>query len=61
MKPSPRIYEKAIEAAGCAASECFFTDDIEENVEAAKQMGMDAVQFLSAAQIREELSRRLVL
>jgi len=61
MKPSPLIYEKAIEMAGCAAEECFFTDDIEEFVEGAKRMGIDAVQFESAAQIREELRRRGVL
>jgi putative hydrolase of the HAD superfamily len=61
MKPSPIIYRKAIEAAQCDASECFFTDDIMEYVEGAKQMGIDAVQFRSAAQIREELSRRGVL
>jgi putative hydrolase of the HAD superfamily len=61
MKPSPLIYEKAIEAARCEAAECFFTDDIQEYVEGAKSMGIDAVQFQSAAQIREELSRRGVL
>jgi HAD superfamily hydrolase (TIGR01509 family) len=61
MKPSPLIYEKAIEAAGCAAGECFFADDIEEYAEAAKKMGIDAVQFQSAAQIRDELRRRNVL
>lgn len=61
MKPSPIIYRKAIEAAQCEASECFFTDDIPEYVEGAKQMGIDAVQFQSAAQIREELCRRGVL
>jgi putative hydrolase of the HAD superfamily len=61
MKPSPLIYARAIEVAGCAANECFFTDDIKEYVEAAKEMGIDAVQFQSAAQIREELRRRGVL
>jgi FMN phosphatase YigB (HAD superfamily) len=61
MKPSPAIYKKAIEVAGCLAMECFFTDDIQEYVEGAKGMGIDAVQFESAAQIREELRRRGVL
>ena len=61
MKPSPRIYRKAIEAAQCEAGECFFTDDIAEYVEAAKNVGIDAVQFESAAQIREELRRRGVV
>jgi putative hydrolase of the HAD superfamily len=61
MKPSPAIYTRAIKLAGCAARECFFTDDIEEYVEGAKRMGIDAVRFESAAQIREELRRRGVL
>jgi FMN phosphatase YigB (HAD superfamily) len=61
MKPLPAIYERAIEVAGCAAEECFFTDDIAEYVEGARRMGIDAVQFESAAQIREELRRRGVL
>ena len=58
MKPSPRIYEEAIARARCAPGECFFTDDIAEYVAAARQAGMDAVQFQSAAQIEAELSRR---
>ena len=58
MKPSPRIYEEAIARAQCAAGECFFTDDIAEYVAAARQAGMDAVQFQSAAQIQSELSAR---
>jgi putative hydrolase of the HAD superfamily len=58
MKPLPLIYQRAIEAAGCRPGECFFADDIEANVEAAKAQGMDAVQFQSAAQIESELRQR---
>jgi glucose-1-phosphatase len=58
MKPLPLIYRKAIEAAGCEPAECFFTDDIEANVEAARAQEIDAVQFQSAAQIEEELRKR---
>lgn len=58
MKPSPLIYRKAIEAAGCLPAECFFTDDIKAYVEGAKQLGIDAVQFQSAAQIETELIQR---
>jgi HAD superfamily hydrolase (TIGR01509 family) len=58
MKPSPLIYQKAIEAAGCHPSECFFTDDIQDYVEGAKREGIDAVQFQSATQIEAELNER---
>jgi putative hydrolase of the HAD superfamily len=61
MKPSPEIYRRAIEVAQCAPEECFFTDDIQDYVDGAKKMGIDAVRFESAAQIREELRRRGVL
>jgi putative hydrolase of the HAD superfamily len=58
MKPSPVIYQRAIEAAGVAPGECFFTDDIAEYVEGARGAGIDAVQFQSAPQIMEELRVR---
>jgi glucose-1-phosphatase len=58
MKPSPLIYQRAIEAAGCLPEECFFTDDIPAYVEAARALGIDAVQFESAAQIEAELRKR---
>ena len=48
MKPTPLIYQKAVEAAGCLPEECFFTDDIPEYVEGARRYGIDAVQFRSA-------------
>jgi putative hydrolase of the HAD superfamily len=58
MKPSPRIYEEAIAKAHCAPEECFFTDDIAEYVAGAREAGIDAVQFQSAAQIQAELQSR---
>jgi len=58
MKPAPLIYQKAIEAAHCLPEECFFTDDIPENVAAARAQGIEAVQFESAAQIERELRSR---
>jgi putative hydrolase of the HAD superfamily len=61
MKPSPRIYEEAVTRAQCAAGECFFTDDIAEYVAGAREAGLDAVQFQSAAQIQSELSKRGVI
>jgi putative hydrolase of the HAD superfamily len=58
MKPRREIYERAIERAGCRADECFYTDDIAEYVEAARRLGIDAVQFRSAAQLEGELRLR---
>jgi glucose-1-phosphatase len=61
LKPSEEIFRAAVGHAGCAASECFFTDDLAVNVEAARKHGMDAVQFQSAAQLDEELRARGLL
>jgi putative hydrolase of the HAD superfamily len=58
MKPRREIFERAIERAGCRAEECFYTDDIAEYVTAARRLGIDAVQFHSAAQIEGELRAR---
>jgi glucose-1-phosphatase len=57
-KPSHKIYQEAIRRAGCDAPECFFTDDIQLYVDAACELGMQAVQFQSAAQIESELRAR---
>ena len=60
-KPDPKIYQEAIARAQCRPEECFFTDDLLVNVEAARRQGIDAVQFLSAEQLRRELQARGVL
>jgi len=57
-KPQPEIYLAAIERAECRPEECFYTDDIAEFVDAARRLGIDAVQFQSAAQIESEMKAR---
>ncbi|MGD0302471.1 MAG: HAD family phosphatase [Bryobacteraceae bacterium] len=61
LKPSAKIFDAAIARAGCEPQECFFTDDLAVNVDAAREQGMDAVQFRSAAQIEGELRARGLL
>jgi FMN phosphatase YigB (HAD superfamily) len=58
MKPRPEIFEAAVVRAGCLAEECFYTDDIADNVAAARSLGIDAVQFESAAQLEREFRAR---
>ena len=57
-KPEAKIFREAIAKAQCSPEECFFTDDLIVNVEAARAHGMDAVQFLSAEQLKRELRAR---
>jgi FMN phosphatase YigB (HAD superfamily) len=58
MKPQPEIFQVAVERAGCRAAECFYTDDIAAYVAAARNLGIDAVQFQSAAQLEREFAAR---
>jgi putative hydrolase of the HAD superfamily len=58
MKPSPAIYREAIARAGCAAGECFFTDDIAAYVEGARKEGIDAEQFVSLEKLEKDLRTR---
>ena len=58
MKPQPEIYLEALRRAECLPGECFYTDDIAVYVDAARQMGIDAVQFESREQIEREMRDR---
>jgi len=60
-KPNPKAYQVALDALKTPAHEVVFIDDRPENIEAAKQMGLDAILFESTAQIRKELSKRNLL
>jgi putative hydrolase of the HAD superfamily len=60
-KPEPKIYREAIARAQCNPEECFFTDDLEVNIVAAREHGIEAVQFFSAEQLERELRARGVL
>ena len=61
LKPDKRAYELAARAVGQPLSRCLFIDDREENVQGAIVAGMHALQFLSLAQLREELNGRNIL
>ena len=58
MKPAADIYRAAIQKTGLPAEKIFYTDDLEPNVLAAKECGMDAVLFKDTAQLTRELHLR---
>ncbi|MBM3813684.1 MAG: HAD family phosphatase [Acidimicrobiia bacterium] len=58
VKPSPRIFEAAIEHARCEPGECFFTDDVQAFVDGARAAGIDAVQFQGYEQLRASMRER---
>ncbi len=45
IKPDPEIYRRLFEKYELHPEECLFFDDREENVVAAQELGMQAVQF----------------
>lgn len=61
IKPDQAMYQAAIAAAGCAPQECFYIDDIEENVKAGRLAGLDAELFQSTEQLRLALISRGIL
>lgn len=61
MKPAAAIYHHALTGAGVVAGDALFLDDRPENVEAARALGMHAVQFHSAQQVADELDGRYAL
>ncbi len=61
IKPEPGIFEIAAQKAQTAPEHCFFTDDIPENIIAARQAGLQAEQFHNAAQLSQFLGEKLSL
>lgn len=54
-KPDPAIYRHTLAELGVQPEETLFIDDKLPNVEAARALGMKAIQFFSVAELREEL------
>ena len=54
-KPEKEIYEIAMQRANANPQECLFIDDLLENIQAAKQIGIEGVHFISSEQLKQEL------
>lgn len=57
-KPDPRAYEILLKQLHCSSGEVVFVDDKSENVEAARDLGIDAMVFTTTEQIQKELEKR---
>jgi putative hydrolase of the HAD superfamily len=55
IKPDPAIYEHTLHGLGVSASESLFVDDREINIQAARALGMHAIQFSSIAHLKDDL------
>ena len=57
VKPDQRIYHLVLERLQVPAQAAIFLDDVMENVEAARSVGLTAIQFRSADQALTELDQ----
>jgi putative hydrolase of the HAD superfamily len=60
-KPDVKAFEILLKELALPAQDVVFIDDKQENVEAAKKLGIDAIVFESTDQIKSELVKRGVL
>jgi len=52
LKPMPQIYQTLLSRYQLQAADCFFIDDLEDNILAAKRCGIDGVVFQGAAHLQ---------
>lgn len=57
QKPDKRIYQILLRELGVKAKNCVFVDDLEENVEAARKLGIKGIHFTSYGALVQELKR----
>jgi putative hydrolase of the HAD superfamily len=57
-KPDPRIYRHALQKLGTDAEQALFLDDKKVNVDAALELGMQALEFTTVARLRQDLKAR---
>lgn len=57
-KPNPKAFKILLEKIQKSASSVIFIDDRIENGEAAKNLGIDSIQFISPKQLKKELIER---
>jgi len=58
-KPAIEIFQTAIAWASVEPQKILFIDDLEKHVEVAISLGMQGVHFISAKQLKQELSLKL--
>ncbi len=55
VKPDPRIYQRLLERYQLNPASAIFIDDVTRNVEAARRLGITAIQFSEQVDLRLEL------
>lgn len=58
VKPDEKIYRILLERYELDAARTFYTDDVQDNVEGARAVGIDAELYVDADTLREQLRTR---
>ncbi|MEZ4742238.1 MAG: HAD family phosphatase [Bdellovibrionota bacterium] len=61
VKPESAIYHSAIEKSGLLPQECFYTDDLIQNIDAGRRHGLHAALFTDVKSYRKSLAEYGVL
>ena len=59
-KPDPKFWQTIMMAEGFTPEETFFTDDRLDNVEAARAIGINAEQFITAEELRSKWEKYII-
>ena len=54
-KPDPEFFVRGLAKLGVEPEECLFIDDLEDNVEVARSLGITGIRFESAEQLEKKL------
>lgn len=61
VKPDPRIYRVLLERIQREPGDCILVDDSAQNIESARNFGLDGIHFHSPEQLKRELAERGIL
>jgi len=57
IKPDRKIYEVTVARLGCQPGQAVFMDDRQENINGAKEAGLNAILFKNIEQLKTDLAR----
>lgn len=57
IKPDPSIYRHTLSELGTVPEETLFVDDIPRNIDAARALGIQAIQYTGVQELRTELEK----
>ncbi len=61
IKPDPKVFEYAIQKAGCKAEQIVFIDDGLNNIRSAKQLGIIGLKYTNLDELLEEFKKLKII